>query len=66
MDKILKFLFILQEKENGSEKLFRINPYNPLSYIVIILLGILVILFTLIMIIFTDGINGVINLFKWN
>jgi hypothetical protein len=68
MDKLLKFLWILQEKENsdGSEKLFRLNPYNPLSYIMIIIIGIAVILFSLIMIIFSDGISSVTSLFKWN
>lgn len=43
MRKILKLLFIIQEKDRfdpfkRSYKVRRINPYNPLSYITIILI----------------------------
>lgn len=43
--KILKFLYILQEIPNKDRKLgrgfltaYRINPYNPLSYIALLLI----------------------------
>lgn len=59
MRKILKLFFVIQEKADGSK---RINPYNPLSYVVIIgclIIGIL-----------AFGLIGVwkevdINFFKW-
>ncbi len=43
LDKILKFLFVLQERTKTDEfnhkyKQRRLNPYNPLSYVFLILL----------------------------
>jgi uncharacterized membrane protein YqjE len=65
MNEILKFLWILQEKKNSdeSEKLFRLNPYNPLSYIVLIIFG-FVSLFLLIILIIKESVRA-IDLFKW-
>ena len=68
MNKILKKLWILQENKKkmplGNTYTYRrVNPYNPLSYIFLILLSIISIFFI--------GIFGVVenwnkNMFKWN
>jgi len=61
MRKLLKKLYIVQEHSNGKR---RINPFNPLSYIA------LIIIFFVGIIMF--GVYGVwketdiINPFKWN
>ena len=72
MIKILKYLFILQEVSNKDRKVklgrgfstaIRMNPYNPLSYVVVcfnIIVGIL-------MFGFVGFWNEIIkNPFKWN
>ncbi len=46
LDKILKFLFVLQKRTktdafNHKYKQRRINPYNPLSYIFLMILYII-------------------------
>jgi len=44
MRRFLKYIFVLQEVSNkdrkigkGFAKAFRLNPYNPLSYVVLVL-----------------------------
>lgn len=66
MDKFLKFFFILQEKENGNEKLFRYNPYNPLTYIIFFVFGIYWSLLIIIFIIDEIIKNGINKLFRWH
>lgn len=71
--KLLKFLFILQEVSNKSRspklgrgflKAYRLNPYNPLSYIALVIIFVFGILMF--------GIVGfwkeveLTNPFKWN
>ena len=46
MDKILKSLWILQEKPNPDafrrfRKVKRLNPYNPLTYIMLVIIYII-------------------------
>jgi hypothetical protein len=73
IEKILKFLWILQEKENvdgklgnGSSYVIRLNPYNPLSYIVLIIYGIGYLILIIILIIDEIVQNGIKKLFKWH
>jgi hypothetical protein len=77
IEKILKFLWILQEKENvdgklgnGSSYVIRLNPYNPLSYITPIILGVVFIFWWLFLILDFITIeiikNGITKLFKWH
>jgi hypothetical protein len=63
MSKILRFLFIIEEKkviDNGDEDFFhRFNPYNPLSYLTILVFIILSLpLFGVV------GTFGLVNTFK--
>ena len=64
IEKILKFLWIIQQKTiNNNSSVIRLNPYNPLSYIVVIIFGVIS-LFFLIILIIKESIR-VIHLFKW-
>lgn len=73
MKKILKFLFIIQEFDNrgaqnykgkGYQKAYRLNPYNPLSYVAIpIIFLIAIVLYGVV------GFNKEVDLsnpFRWN
>lgn len=71
--KILKFLYVLQEKSNkdripklgkGYSKAIRLNPYNPLSYVaLVIILAVGIIMFGVVG--FWKEIDAT-NPFKWN
>lgn len=76
IEKILKFLLILQEKENldsrlgnGGSSVIRLNPYNPLSYIGLILFGIGFVSWWLLLMLnfIIEEIvkNGIGKLFRW-
>ncbi len=71
--KLLKFLYIIQEVDNknynprlgkGFSTAFRFNPYNPLSYLTLIIMLIIgIILFGFVGIWKESNIK---NPFKWN
>lgn len=73
MIKLLKFLFVIQEVSNNNRKPFlgrgfktavRFNPYNPLSYFVLILVSVVgIIMFGIVG--FWKEIDFK-NPFKWN
>lgn len=60
----LKAIMVIQERIEGKEKYVRINPYNPLSYIIFVVTFVFAVIGIGITEVLKEGLN--FSLFKWH